>query len=118
MLKDRAFVHVVIFLAAVLVAGALACSSESEPEPEGEDPTPTPLPALTGSDLMQLTDDTKPATSSQDSTASRKGSLVIGNLVDTSGPYAKFGESYSRAAELAARIRSIARRSSALNGPR
>jgi ABC-type branched-subunit amino acid transport system substrate-binding protein len=58
---------------------------------------------LTGADLMQLTDDTKPATSSQDSTASRKGSLVIGNLVDTSGPHAKFGESYSRAAELAAR---------------
>ena len=100
-MKDRAFVHVVIFLAAVLVAGALACSSESEPE--DEEPTPTSLPALTGSDLMQLTDDTKPATSSQDSTASREGSLVIGNLVDTSGPHAKFGESYSRAAELAAR---------------
>ena len=83
------------------MASALACSSESEPEEE--EPTPTPLPALTGSDLMQLTDDTKPATSSQDSTASRKGSLVIGNLVDTSGPHAKFGESYSRAAELAAR---------------
>ena len=101
MLKDRAFVHVVIFLAAALLAGTLACSSESEPE--DQEPTPTSLPALTGSDLMQLTDDTKTATSSQDSAASRKGSLVIGNLVDTSGPHAKFGESYSRAAELAAR---------------
>ncbi|MDE2824456.1 MAG: hypothetical protein OXK79_13220, partial [Chloroflexota bacterium] len=100
-MKDRAFVHVITFLAAALLAGTLACSSESEPE--DLEPTPTSLPALTGSDLMQLTDDTKTATSSQDSAASRKGSLVIGNLVDTSGPHAKFGESYSRAAELAAR---------------
>ena len=99
-MKDRTFLPVVIFLAAVLVAGTLACSSESEPE--DEEPTPTPLPALTGADLMQLTDDTKPVTSSQDSAASREGSLVIGNLVDTSGPMADFGDAYRNAAELAA----------------
>jgi ABC-type branched-subunit amino acid transport system substrate-binding protein len=97
---NRALGLLITTLAVVFMAGAFACSSESEPE--DEEPTPTSLPALTGADLMQLTDDTKPATSSQDSTASRKGSLVIGNLVDTSGPMAEFGDAYRKAAELAA----------------
>ena len=97
---NRALVLLITALAVVFMAGAFACSSESEPE--DEEPTPTSLPALTGADLMQLTDDTKPATSSQDSAASRKGSLVIGNLVDTSGPMAEFGDAYRKAAELAA----------------
>ena len=95
---NRALVLLITALAVVFIAGAVACSSESEPEEEES----TPLPALTGADLMQLTDDTKPATSSQDSTASRKDSLVIGNLVDTSGPMAEFGDAYRKAAELAA----------------
>ena len=96
---NRANFFLITVLAVALVASSFACSSESEPEEE----EPTPLPALTGADLMQLTDDTKPATGSQDATASRKGHLVIGNLVDTSGPLADYGEAYRKAAELAAR---------------
>ena len=97
--RDRTLVHVGIFLAALLVAGALACSSESDPEGEGI----APATGVTGTDLMQLTEDTKPGTGSQDTDASREGHLVIGNLVDTSGPLADHGEAYRKAAELAAR---------------
>ena len=99
MFKEEVSVRVAVFLAAILAASALACSSGSEREGEvGATAT-----ALTGTDLMKLTEDTKSATGSQDATASRKGHLVIGSLVDTSGPFADYGESYRKAAELAAR---------------
>ncbi len=99
LLENRAIVPIVILWVAVLVASASACSSESESVGE----VPATATALTGTDLMQLAEDPKPVTASQDATASREGHLVIGNLVDTSGPLADYGEAYQKAAELAAR---------------
>ena len=95
----RALALLITILAVVLAASSIACSSESEPE--GEDPTPA-AGVTTGTDLMQFAEGKNSATGSQDATASRKGHLVIGNLVDTSGPLADYGEAHRKAAELAA----------------
>ena len=98
MLKYRVFVSAEIVLAVVLAASAIACASESEPEVEKPAPASAP-----GTNQTQGTEDTKETTGSQDTKASRKGHLVIGNLIDMSGPLADFGEAHRKAAELAAR---------------
>ena len=98
-MKNRALALLTAILAVVLAASSISCSSESEPE--GEDHTPA-AGVTTGTDLMQFAEGRNSATGSQDATASRKGHLVIGNLIDTSGPLAEFGEAHRKAAELAA----------------
>ena len=99
-MNNLALAFVTLILAVVLEASSIACSSESEPE--GEDHTPA-AGVTTGTDLMQFAEGPRnSATGSQDATASRKGHLVIGNLIDTSGPLAEFGEAHRKAAELAA----------------
>ena len=98
-MNNLALAFVTLILAVVLAASSIACSSESEPE--GEDHTPA-AGVTTGTDLMQFAEGRNSATGSQDATASRKGHLVIGNLIDTSGPLAEFGEAHRKAAELAA----------------
>ena len=80
MLKYRVFVSAAIVLAVVLAASAIACASESEPEVEKPAPASAP-----GTNQTQGTEDTKETTGSQDTKASRKGHLVIGNLIDMSG---------------------------------
>ena len=98
MLKYRVFVSAAIVLVVVLAASAIACASESEPEVEKPAPASAP-----GTNQTQGTQDTKETTGSQDTKASRKGHLVMGNLIDMSGPLADFGEAHRKAAELAAR---------------
>ncbi len=98
-MKNRALALLIAILAVVLAASSISCSSE--PEPEGEDHAPA-AGVTTGTDLMQFAEGRNSATGSQDATASRKGHLVIGNLIDTSGPLADYGEAHRKAAELAA----------------
>ena len=82
-----------------MVASSFACSSESEPE-EGK---PATAAGASDTNEPQVAKDTSETTDMQSTKESKEGHLVIGNLIDTSGLHADFGEAHRKAAELAAR---------------
>ncbi len=100
-MNNLALAFVTLILAVVLAASAFACSSESEPE--GEEPAAAASASDGTVPVPQFGKDPTETKDTQDTKASREGHLVIGNLVDTSGTLADFGEAYRNAAELAAR---------------
>lgn len=72
----------------------MSCASDSEPDAKRLEPTATSASDTKEAPLAEDKKDTK---------ASREGHLIIGNLIDTSGSLADFGEAHRNAAELADR---------------